>query len=160
MRERSVGFRRRYGASPLHLGAHIVALAVAALAFYEIFSGGYVPLLIVLYLGIVIGHDLIFVPLYAGLDRAMRRVLVRRSSSRRVGVPMINHVRAPLLISALLLIIYSPLISGLADSNYFALSGHHLEHYLRNWFLITMALLLGSALIYAVRVIAWRRRAA
>ena len=84
------------------------------------------PLLIMLYLGIVIGHDLIFVPLYAGLDRVMRRVLVPGSSSRRVRVPMIDHVRAPLLISALLLIIYSPLISGLADSKYFALSGHHL----------------------------------
>jgi hypothetical protein len=160
MRQLTAAFRRRYGASPLHLGAHLVGLAVAAFAFYEIFSGGSVPLLIVLYLGIVIGHDLIFVPLYAGLDRVMRRVLVPRSSPRRVGVPIINHLRAPLLISALLLIIYSPLISGLADSNYFALSGHHLEHYLRNWFLITVALLLGSALIYAVRVVAWRRRTA
>ena len=158
MRERSVGFRRRYGASPLHLGGHLVALAVAALAFYRIFSGGSVALLIVLYLGIVIAHDLIFVPLYTGLDRLMRRVLVPLSSSRRAGIPMTNHVRAPLLISALLLLIYSPLISGVADSHYFALSGHHLEHYLRNWFLITVALLLGSGLIYAGRVALWRRR--
>lgn len=156
IRERLVSFRRRYGASPLHLGAHLVALAVVAFAGYRIVSGGSVPLLIVLYLGLVIAHDLIFVPLYTGLDRLMRRVLVPRSSSRRVGVPMINHVRAPLLISALLLIIYSPLISGLADSNYFALSGHHLSHYLRNWILITAALLLASGLVYAVRVVARR----
>jgi hypothetical protein len=158
-RKGSVGFRRRYGASPPHLGAHLVALAVAALAFYRIFSGGSVPLLLMVYLGLVIAHDLIFVPLYTGLDRLMRHALVRPSSSRRVGIPMINHVRAPLLISALLLLIYSPLILGLADSHYFALSGHHLEHYLRNWFLITVALLLGSGLIYAVRVVALRRRA-
>ena len=113
-----------------------------------------------LYLGLVIAHDLIFVPLYAGLDRLMRRCSRHCSSSRRVGIPIINHVRAPLLISALLLLIYSPLILGLSDSYYFALSGHHLEHYLRNWLLITAALLLGSALIYAVRVVAWRRRTA
>ena len=45
---------------------------------------------------------------------------------------MINHVRAPLLISALLLLIYSPLIFGLSDSYYFGLSGHHLDGYLGN----------------------------
>ena len=73
---------------------------------------------------------------------------------------MINHLRAPVLISALLLIIYCPLIFGLADGQYFALSGHHLKHYLRNWLLITAGLLLGSGLIYAVRFVAWRRRTA
>lgn len=154
-----VAFRRRYGASPLHLGAHLVALAVVALAFHYIFSSGAVKQLLVLYLGLVIAHDLIFVPLYTGLDLLMRRALVPLWSSRRIGVPMINHVRAPLLISALLLIIYSPLISGLADRNYFALSGHHLEHYLRNWLLITAALLLGSGLIYVARVGVQARRA-
>ena len=73
---------------------------------------------------------------------------------------MINYVRAPALISALLLIIYGPLILRLSDSQYFAISGHHLEHYLRNWLLITAALFLGSALIYAARVVQARRRPA
>jgi hypothetical protein len=135
-----------------------VALAVAAFAFDRIFSSGGVPQLVVLYLGFVVAHDLIFVPLYSGLDGLMRRVLVPLSRSRRAGIPMINHVRAPLLISALLLIIYSPLILGLSDSSYFSLSGHHLEHYLRNWLLITAALLLGSGLIYAARVVVRARR--
>lgn len=150
--QRSTGFRQRYGASPLHLGGHLVALAVAAFAFHYIFSSGGIPQLLVLYLGLVIAHDLILVPLYTGFDRLMRRVWVPLSSSRRVGVSLINHVRAPLLISALLLLIYSPLILGLADTHYFALTGHHLEHYLRNWLLITAALFLGSGLIYATRV--------
>ena len=39
---------------------------------------------------------------------------------------MINHVRAPVVISALLLIIYFPLISGRNDGWYFELSGHSL----------------------------------
>ena len=67
-------------------------------------------------------------------------------------------MRAPLLISALLLLLYGPLILGVADSYYFALGGHHLEHYLRNWLLISAALFLGSALIYAGRVFAHLRR--
>ena len=70
----SVRFRRRYGASPLHLGGHLLALAVAAFAFDRIFAGGGVPQLVVLYLGLVIAHDLIFVPVYTSLDRVMRRV--------------------------------------------------------------------------------------
>ena len=152
MREWPRGFCRRYGAGPLHLGAHLVALAIVAFAFDRILSAGGVPELLVLYLGLVIGHDLIFVPLYTGLDRVMRRMLAPLSSSDRIGIPMINHVRGPLLISALLLLIYAPLISGAADQNYFSYSGHHLEHYLRNWLLITGALLLGSAVIYLLRV--------
>ena len=71
---------------------------------------------------------------------------------------MINHVRAPLLISGLLLLIYAPLIFGLSDSQYFALSGHHLEGYLRNWLLITGALFLGSGVIYLLRVRRLKRR--
>jgi hypothetical protein len=131
----------------------LVALAVVAFAFDRIFSSGGIPQLVVLYLGLVIAHDLIFVPLYTSVDRLMRRALAPLSRAGRFGIPMINHLRAPLLISGLLLLIYSPLIFGLSDAQYFALSGHHLEHYLRNWLLITAGLLLGSALIYAARVI-------
>ncbi len=158
MRRIRASFRRRYGAGPLHLTGHLVALAIVAFAFYHILSGGGVARLLALYVGVVIAHDLIFVPLYTGLDRLMRRVLVPLSSSRRAGTPVINHVRAPLLISALLLLLYGPLILGVADSYYFALGGHHLEHYLRNWLLISAALFLGSALIYAGRVFAHLRR--
>jgi hypothetical protein len=134
-------------------------LAIAAFAVDRIFSAGSILQLLVLYIGFVIAHDLIFVPLYTGLDRLMGRVLVPVSSSQRLGPPVINHVRVPLLISGLLLLIYCPLILGFSDSGYYALSGHQLEHYLRNWLLITAALLLGSGLIYAGRVVVRARRA-
>ena len=147
-----IGFRRRYGAGPVHLAAHLLGFAIVVVTFGLIFSGGGLPKLLVLYVGFVIAHDLIFVPAYAGMDRVMRAVLARVSLPRRMGVPLTNHVRVPALISALLLIIYAPLISGTADGNYFALTGHHLEHYLRNWLLITGALFLGSGVIYLARV--------
>ena len=107
--------------------------------------------LIALYVGFVIAHDLIFLPAYSGLDRAMRAALARLPGRRPGRVPTINHIRAPALISGLLLIIYLPLISGKADAEYFADSGHHLEGYLRNWLLISAVLFLGSGLIYALR---------
>jgi hypothetical protein len=65
---------------------------------------------------------------------------------------MINHVRTPALISGLLLIIYGPLISGVAASSYFRVSGRPLEHFLLNWLLLSGALFIGSGLIYVLRL--------
>ena len=153
MRRRSLisGFRRRYGASPLHLASHLVALTIAAFAFDRIFSSGDAKGVLVWFLGFVTAHDLIFLPAYSGLDRLGRALLARVPGRRNSEIPIINHLRAPTLISALLLLIYSPLISGRDDHVYFALSGHHPEGYLRNWLLITVALFLGSGAIYALR---------
>ena len=147
-----IAFRRRYGASPLHLAAHLVAFAIAALALDQIVSAGDAKELVAWYLGLIVAHDLIFVPAYSGLDRLAQRVLARIPARRLADVPLINHVRAPALISGLLLLIYAPLISGHTDAAYVGLSGHHLEHYVRNWLLISAALFGGSALIYVLRV--------
>ncbi len=145
-------FRRRYGASPLHLAGHLAVFAIAAFAIDRIASGAGLAKLIALYIGFAIAHDLIFLPAYSGLDRAARATLARLPARRSARVPAINHIRAPALISGLLLIIYAPLISGKADAGYFQASGHHLEGYLRNWLLISAVLFLGSGLIYALRV--------
>ena len=148
-----LGFRGRYGASPLHLGAHLLGFAIAAFALDKIFSGGDVGELLIWYLGFAIAHDLIFVPAYTGLDRLFRAIIARLRLPTRSSVPVINHVRAPALISGLLLIIYLPLISGRSEQGYFALAGNDLTDYGRNWLLVTALLFLGSALIYAARVV-------
>ena len=153
-----LGFRHRYGASPLHLLAHLVGFAVVVFALDRIFSGGDVKELLMWYLGFAIAHDLFFVPAYTGLDRLFRVTINRLSPPARGGVPVINHVRAPALISALLLIIYFPLILRRNEGWYVELSGHPLTHYLRNWLLITAVLFLGSGLIYAGRVVRARAR--
>jgi hypothetical protein len=148
-----VGFRHRYGAGPLHLLPHLVGFALVALPLDRIFSGGGgVTELLMWYLGLVIAHDLVFVPLYTGLDRLFRARSNRLPLSIRTGPSLINHVRGPVVISALLFIIYFPLISRESGGSYFALSGHHLMDYLRNWLVITAVLFLGSALIYVARI--------
>ena len=160
MRKAHGGLRRRYGAGPLHLLAHLAGLAIIALPLDRIFTSGGATVLLAWYLGLVIAHDLVFVPAYTGLDRLFRATTARLPLPPPVGPPVINHVRAPVVISALLLILYLPLISRRSDGQYFAMSGHHLTHYyLRNWLLITAALFLGSGLIYAVRVVRARARA-
>jgi hypothetical protein len=153
-----LGFRRRYGAGPTHLLAHLAGFAIVAFALDRIFSGGHVKELIIWYLGFAIAHDLVFVPAYSGLDRLFRATIARVPRRTRASVPLINHVRAPAVISALLLIIYFPLITRRNDSWYFVYSGHHVTNYLRNWLLITAVLFLGSGLVYAARVVRVSRR--
>jgi hypothetical protein len=149
--------RRRYGASPWHLAGHLIAFAVALFAVDRIAAGTSLAIVIALYVGLVIGHDLILLPAYSGLDRLIRVLLARAPVRDRARVPVINHLRAPALISGLLLAIYAPLISGRAEPGYLLTSGHHATGYLRNWLLISAVLFLGSGLIYALRVIRARR---
>lgn len=150
--------RRRYGASPWHLAAHLLVFAIAAFALDRIASGGSLPKVIALYLGLVIAHDLVLVPAYSGVDRAVRTLLTRLPGVRPAKIPLINHVRIPALISGMLLLIYAPLISGRADRSYLIVSGHHAPGYLRNWLMISAALFLGSGVSYALRVRRTARR--
>jgi hypothetical protein len=153
-------FRRRYGSTPLHLLAHLAAFALAAYALAQIIGGGAPINFIAWFVGAALLHDIVFLPLYSVLDRIAHRgargLHVRAPAFvRDARVPLVNHIRAPALISGLLLLVYFPLILGPAGSQYLKATGHHLDGYLRNWLLITAALFLGSALVYAVRV---RRR--
>ena len=156
-------FRRRYGASPLHLLAHLAAFAICAYALAQIVRGGAVVNFVIWFGGAAVLHDIVFLPLYSVLDRvahrSARRVhLAAPHALRHADVPVINHIRAPALISGLLLIVYFPLILGQAGSEYFKATGHHLHGYVRNWLLITAALFAASALVYAIRVRVRSRR--
>ena len=142
--------RRRYGASPLHLLAHAAAFVIAAYAFAQGFRGGKVVNFVAWFFGAAVLHDLVFFPLYSGLDRLAHHATRHRGRKHEVAV--VNYVRVPALISGLLLLIYFPLILGLVDRTYFHASGQHLEGYTRNWLLITAALFTGSAVLYAIRV--------
>jgi hypothetical protein len=154
-------FTRRYGAGPLHLIAHAAAFAIAAYALAQIIGGGAAINFVAWFGGAAILHDLVFLPLYSALDALARGP--GRGSGRGAGrgadrdraVPVINHIRAPALISGLLLLVYFPLILGPAGDEYFKATGHHLEGYARNWLLITATLFAVSALVYALRL---RRR--
>jgi hypothetical protein len=145
---------RSLTATLLQLLVHAAAFAVAAYALAQIIRGGSVVNFIAWFAGAALLHDLLLLPLYSMLDRLAR---VRHRPRRTVGVALINHVRAPALISGLLLLVYFPPIFGLSDRNYYAASGHHLQGYARNWLLISAALFAVSALAYAIRVLRSKR---
>jgi hypothetical protein len=150
-------FARRYGASPLHLLGHVAAFAISAYALAQIIGGGKVVNFVAWFGGAALLHDLVFLPLYSGLDRLAHGWLrgvgrVAPHGLAQPPVPVINHVRVPALISGLLLLVYFPLILGWADGRYVKATGHHLHGYARNWLLVSAVLFVGSALLYALRI--------
>jgi hypothetical protein len=142
-------FHRHYGASPLHLIGHLAAFVVAAWAIGQILGGGAIVNWIAWFVGAALLHDFVALPVYSSLDRVLSAA--GRREPRRFRAPVGNHLRAPAVISGILLIVYFPLILGLSSSNYHNDTGHRLAGYTRNWLLITAGLFLVSALIYVIR---------
>ncbi|MFF7970653.1 hypothetical protein [Streptomyces sp. NPDC007905] len=92
-------------------------------------------------------HDLVLLPLYAVLDRAVVRGL--DAGGRRAWVP---YVRVPALLSGLLLLVWFPLILGLVDRRYRSATALSADVFLGRWLLVTAVLFGGSALLLAMRV--------
>ena len=156
--------RARYGEHPLHLLAHVLGFAIAGYALAQLLAQKHWVNWAVWFLAAALLHDLLLLPLYSGIDRVGHAItrhlhvgLPGVEERDPAHVPLVNHLRAPALISGVLLLIYFPLILGPAERGYQSATGHHPTGYLRNWLLITAALFAGSALIYALRVA--RRRA-
>jgi hypothetical protein len=145
-------FKRRYGENPLHLLGHLAAFAIAAYALAQVLGGSAPVNFAAWFVGAALLHDIVFLPLYSLLDRIAHHGARRARVGAPSSVPLINHLRAPALISGLLLLVYFPLILGPAGRTYRAATGHGLDGYLRNWLLITAALFVASAVVYAVRL--------
>jgi hypothetical protein len=147
--------RSRYGASPLHLVGHLLALALMVYAVSRVldprFSRGLNVL--VWLVGGAIVHDLVLVPGYSALDAVARRVTRPRAPR---AVPAINHVRFPATISGAMLLVYFPLILVRADGNYVRSTGHHVTGFATRWLTISAGLFLASGVVYLVRVRASR----
>jgi hypothetical protein len=148
------GFRW-YGSNPLHLLALIGSFALAGYAGLRLFDAR--PMSVAVWLfGAVIAHDLMLFPLYALADRSIQKVLQHRPAPVP-AVPWINHLRVPVLLSALLLLVYFPLILGYPPG-YTAITGMPLSVYFERWLLVTGVLFTASALAFALRLRRHRRR--
>ncbi len=136
-------FRRRYGASPLHALAHLAAFALAGFALLQLVDARDAGNVLVWFIGAVVLHDFVLLPFYSGLDRAAQAIGGR--------VPAVNHLRVPAGFSALLLLVYFPLILGLSTPKLERVSGAPAGDYLGRWLLITGALCAGSGALYVMR---------
>lgn len=91
-------FRRRYGASPLHLLALAASFTVTAAAVIRWFdSGSDVIKILVWFVGAIVAHDLILLPLYSLVDRLVvgRGALRDTAATPRVGASTPGVVTAP-----------------------------------------------------------------
>jgi hypothetical protein len=136
-------FRRRYGASPLHALAHLAAFAMSGFALLQLVDVRAAGNVLAWFIAAVVLHDLVLLPSYSALDRVAQTVGGR--------VPAVNHLRVPAGLSALLLLVYFPLILGRSTGKLEQVSGAPAADYLARWLLVSGVLFAGSAALYLVR---------
>jgi hypothetical protein len=143
---------RWYGASPLHLLALLACFGLAGYAAARLASSHPVAVA-AWFLGAVIGHDLLLMPLYSLADRSAMAAIRHREPQLPV-TPWINYLRVPAALSGLLLLVWFPLILRL-PSPYHASTTLSADPYLWHWLAVSGTLFLLSAVAFALRL---RRR--
>jgi hypothetical protein len=140
---------RWYGASPLHLLALLACFGLAGYAAARLIPSR--PLAVAAwFLGAVVGHDLLLMPLYSLADRSVMAAIRHRDPQLPV-TPWINYVRVPAALSGLLLLVWFPLILRL-PSPYHASTTLSADPYVWHWLAVTGALFLLSAVAFALRL--------
>ncbi|MFE3582740.1 hypothetical protein [Streptomyces vinaceus] len=147
-------FRRRYGASPLHLLLVLASFALALYAGLRLFQGDTLGVA-VWFVGAALLHDLVLLPLYSVTDRAVQ-ALCTRGHGPTPPVPRVsvNYVRVPAFVSGVLLLVWWPLVLRRVE-HYTAATALPADGFLGRWLLITAALFAASASVLIVRT--WRR---
>jgi hypothetical protein len=148
---------RWYGASPLHLLALLACFGLAGYAAVRLASSHPVAVA-AWFLGAVIGHDLLLMPLYSLADRSAMAAL-RHREPQLPAAPWINYLRVPAALSGLLLLVWFPLILRLR-SPYQASTTLSADPYLWHWLAVTGTLFLLSAVAFALRLRGQSRTAA
>ncbi|MDQ4009317.1 MAG: hypothetical protein M3228_01120 [Actinomycetota bacterium] len=137
---------------PVALLALLASFVVAGYAGVRLLSGNPVGVG-AWFIGSVVVHDLVLFPLYAGADAALVTLLRRRPALATVaGVPWLNHLRVPAVVSGVLLLVWSPLILRVSAPTYLDASGLSPQPFLPRWLAVTAVLFAISAVVLAVRV--------
>jgi hypothetical protein len=144
-------FTDRYGASPAHLLALVACLALAGYAASFLLGDPALLRVLTWFVGAAVVHDLVLFPLYALADRAFGRL-------PRLPVPLINHVRVPLLGAGLTFLVFLPGIVRHGQETHLAATGLDQQPYLGRWLALVAAMVVLSALVYVARSVRQRSR--
>lgn len=148
---------RWYGANPLHLLVLLACFALAGYAASQLLVAK--PLTVLIWFaGAVVGHDIVLMPLYGIADWSVLAA-ARHRAPNLPAVGWINYLRVPAGLSALLFIVWFPLILRL-HTDYQNSTGLSPDPFLWHWLAVTGALFLISAIAYALRLRRARRSAA
>jgi hypothetical protein len=165
MRTLLARYRDFYGSHPLHL---LTMLAGFALFGYILATVTPVTLwnpriwwqsIAVWFAAAIVLHDLVLFPVYALADRLLAIPADARRRRREPAVAALNYIRVPTLGSGLMLLVFLPGIIQQGELSYLAATGQNQEPFLGRWLLLTTAMFLTSAVVYAVRLVLARRRA-
>ncbi len=151
-------WRGWYGAHPLHLLAVLGSLALAGYAAASVAGASGAVRMLIWFLAAILASDLVLQPFAALADQGvlatLRRVRRRRGPAR---VPVVNHIRVPLLGSGLLLLVFFPVIVQQGERTYITASGLTMDPYLERWLLLSGTIFLISTLGYVLRLVRARR---
>ena len=128
----------------------VACLAVSGYAVTIVLGDPALPRMILWFLAAAVLHDAVLLPLYSGADRALVTL------APRARVPVVNHVRVPVLGAGLTLLLFLPGIIGQGGAAHLAATGLDQQPYLVRWLLLVTAMAAVSALVYAVRVVTRR----
>ncbi len=142
-------FVRAYGARPLHLLALLASFGLTGYVALRVVQAPHWLAIAAWFVGAAVAHDLVLYPLYALADQLAQRFA---RSFAPLPVPWLNYVRIPALLSGLLLLLWFPLITGLAEPGYRAASGLSTAPFLGRWLLVAGVAFAISAVSYALRL--------
>ncbi len=133
----------------------VLVLACFALAYYAVdlllLDDPSVFAMALWFAGALFLHDLVLFPLYAGGDRILSLVL---RVLPRTRVPLINHIRIPVLGAGLSLLMFLPGIIRQGAETTLSATGLDQEPYRERWVWLAIALFAVSAVIWLVRTLA------
>lgn len=144
-------FRYEYGAGPVHLVAAAVGLGVAVWALFTVIGVlGRPENFVKWFVGAIVLHDLLFLPLYSALGVAASGALLRGERTR-IRVAALNHLRIPALLSGLMLLVWFPLVLTKASGTFMGATGYSDDFFFGRWVALTVVLFAVSALLFALR---------
>ena len=109
-----------YGSSPAHLLLALSAFVVSGWAVLQAFGRGPPLSLAKWFVGSILAHDLVLLPLYSLALIGLLRVVGGRGAQDRAGpsprrLLVLNHLRVPAALSLLMLLLFFPVLLGLAE---------------------------------------------
>lgn len=143
-------FRYEYGAEPLHLVALLASFLLTGYAVLRVVEVVSPWSFVIWFLGAVIVHDLVLLPVYSLIEMVVRRT-TRSRVARAAGRSSLNYVRVPGMLSALLLLVWFPLILKLAPASYESNAGLRPDPYLERWLLVSGAMFIVSGTVFVVQ---------
>ena len=145
-------FAHEYGSNPLHLLVALTSLFVAAWALLQAIGElDATSRFLTWFIGAILLHDLLFVPLYSALGLVAGGALLGGERRSRLRIAALNHLRVPAILSGLALLVWFPLILATDDAGFKSATGLKTDVYLGRWLALTAVLFVGSALLLALR---------